>query len=88
LTSVKCAGQWLHLRLTADSLSGLALTVDQVSAEDAQTLKAWIEPIAQSVGAQVLVTDDASSFKTVADDLGLSHQVSKKSCQAQYPGAH
>src|SRR6266567_7007191 len=49
LTSVKCAGQWLHLGLTADSLSGLALTIDEVSAEDAATLKAWIEPIAASV---------------------------------------
>src|SRR5260221_1811566 len=77
LTSVKCAGQWLHLGLTADSLSGLALTIDEVSAEDAETLKAWIEPIAQSVGAQVLVSDDADSFKSVADDLGLLHQVCK-----------
>src|SRR5947207_9036167 len=37
LTSVKCAGQWLHLGLTVDSLSGLALTIDEVSAEDAAT---------------------------------------------------
>jgi hypothetical protein len=77
LTSVKCAGQWLHLGLTADSLTGLALTIDEVSAEDAQALKAWIEPIAASVGAQVLVSDDADGFKTAADDLGLLHQVCK-----------
>jgi transposase-like protein len=77
LTSVKCAGQWLHLGLTVDSLSGLALTIDEVSAEDAATLKAWIEPIAASVGAQVLVTDDADGFKTTADELGLLHQVCK-----------
>jgi hypothetical protein len=77
LTSVKCAGQWLHLGLTVDSLSGLALTIDEVSAEDAATLKTWIEPIAVSVGAQVLVSDDADSFKTEAFDLGLSHQVCK-----------
>ncbi len=77
LTSVKCAGQWLHLGLTVDSLSGLALTIDEVSAEDAATLKAWIEPIAASVGAQVLVTDDADGFKSAADELGLLHQVCK-----------
>ena len=74
---MKCAGQWLHLGLTADSLSGLALTIDAVSAEDAATLKAWIEPIAASVGAQVLVSDDADGFKTAADELGLLHQVCK-----------
>jgi len=77
LTSVKCAGQWLHLGLSVDSLSGLTLSVDVVTAEDAATLKAWIEPIAASVGAEVLVTDDADGFKTAADDLGLVHQVCK-----------
>ena len=46
-------------------------------AEDAATLKAWIEPIAASVGARVLVSDDADGFKTVADELGLLHQVCK-----------
>jgi hypothetical protein len=29
------------------------------------------------VGAQVLVTDDADGFKTVADEVGLQHQVCK-----------
>ena len=87
LTSVKCAGQWLHLGLSVDSLSGLTLTVDAVTAEDAATLKAWIEPIAVSVGAEVLVTDDADGFKTAADELGLLHQV-QKPCQAQYRGPH
>ncbi len=77
LTSVKCAGKWLHLGLTVDSLTGLALTIDEVSEEDAAALKAWIEPIAASVGAEVLVTDDADDFKTVADELGLLHQVCK-----------
>jgi transposase-like protein len=77
LTSVKCAGKWLHLGLSVDALTGLVLTIDELAAEDAQALKAWIEPIAQSVGAQVLVTDDADGFKTVADEAGLLHQVCK-----------
>lgn len=77
LTSVKCAGKWLHLGLTVDSLTGLALTIDEVSSEDAAALKAWIDPIAASVGAEVLVSDDADGFKTVADELGLLHQVCK-----------
>lgn len=77
LTSVRCAGKWLHLGLTVDSLTGLALTIDEVTEEDAVALKAWIEPIATSVGAEVLVSDDADGFKTVADELGLLHQVCK-----------
>jgi len=77
LTSVKCAGKWLHLGLSVDALTGLVLTIDELAAEDAQALKAWIEPIARRVGAQVLVTDDADGFKTVADEAGLLHQVCK-----------
>jgi transposase-like protein len=77
LTSVKCAGHWLHLGLSVDAISGLVLTIDELSTEDAQALKVWMEPIASSVGAQILVSDDADGFKTVADELGLSHQVCK-----------
>ncbi len=64
LSSVKCQGKWLPLGSTVDPISGLALSIDALAGEDMQTLQAWIEPIAQSVGAQVLVTDDADGFKT------------------------
>jgi len=75
LTSVKCQGEWLPLGITVDPISGLALTIDALTAEDSKTLKEWIEPIAKSVDAQMLVTDDADGFKTVADEVGMQHQV-------------
>jgi transposase-like protein len=77
LTSVKCKGEWLTLGITVDAISGLALTIDALSAEDSKALTEWIEPIAKSVGATVLVTDDADGFKTVADEVGVQHQVCK-----------
>jgi transposase-like protein len=77
LTSVRCAGRWLHLGISVDAIAGLALTIDELEAEDAETLKVWLEPIAKSVGAEVLVTDDADALKTVADSLGLEQQVCK-----------
>jgi transposase-like protein len=77
LTSVKCKGEWLTLGISVDAISGLALTIDALTAEDSQALQEWIEPIAKSVGATVLVTDDADGFKTVADEAGLQHQVCK-----------
>ncbi len=77
LTGVSCKGEWLPLGITVDAISGLALTIDALTAEDAKTLKDWIEPIATSVGATVLVTDDADGFKTVADEVGVQHQVCK-----------
>ena len=60
-----------------DPISGLALTIDALSAQDIKALQDWIEPIAKSVGATVLVTDDADGFKTVADEVGVQHQVCK-----------
>lgn len=77
LTSVKVNGQWLTLGLTVDDISGLVLTIDDLDGEDAETLKEWMEPIAEVVGAQILVTDDADTLKTVADELGLEQQVCK-----------
>jgi len=41
LTSVKVNGQWLTLGLTVDDISGLALTIDELSGEDAETLREW-----------------------------------------------
>jgi len=74
---VKCNGRWLPLGLTVDDTTGLVLTIDELSGEDAATLKSWMDPIAAAVGAQLLVTDDADSLKTVADELALEHQVCK-----------
>lgn len=86
VTSVKCNGEWLPLGLTVDDTTGMVLTVDELSAEDAETLKEWMAPIVDAVGAEILITDlpvrctqtgDADAFKTVADALGVDHQVCK-----------
>jgi hypothetical protein len=69
-----------------DPINGLVLpapvpqaqvSIDHLSGEDAQTLQAWIEPIADVVGAHTLVSDDADAFKQVADQSGLDQQVCK-----------
>ena len=77
LTSVKCKGKWLPLGVTVDPLTGLTLSIDRLSGEDAQTLKAWLEPIIATVEVRVLVTDDADALKTAADENGVHHQVCK-----------
>ena len=77
LTSVKCKGQWLPIGVTVDAIKGLVLCIDRLAGEDAETLKEWIEPIADQVGAETLVSDDADAFKEVADRRGLDHQICK-----------
>ena len=80
LTSAKCGGQWLHLELRVDALMGLVLTIDELAAEDVNVLKAWIEPIARSVGAEVRVAqrrEDADGFKTATGETWLLYHVCK-----------
>jgi transposase-like protein len=77
VTTVKVKGRWLPLGLTVDDVTGQVLTLDQLSDQEAETLVQWLTPIAEQVGAQLLVTDDADGFKAVATRLGLPHQVCK-----------
>src|SRR4249920_2145455 len=42
LTSVKCKGEWIPLGITVDPISGLALTIDQLPAQDIKALQEWI----------------------------------------------
>lgn len=77
LTYVKCKGKWLPIGVIVDPINGMVLSIDHLSGEDAQTLQEWIEPIAETVGAHTLVTDDADAFKQAADNSGLDQQVCK-----------
>lgn len=77
VTGVKVKGKWVPLGVSVDDLSGQVLTIDALSGEDAATLQEWITPVAEQVGARLLVTDDADAFKQVAAELGLPQQVCK-----------
>ncbi len=77
VTSVRCGGKWLPLGISVDALTGLTLSIDGLPGEEAEQLKAWLEPILDAVEADVLVTDDADAFKKISDETGRAHQVCK-----------
>jgi transposase-like protein len=77
LTYVKCKGKWLPIGVIVDPINGMVLSIDHLNGEDAQELQTWIEPIADTVGAHTLVSDDADAFKQAADQSGLDQQVCK-----------
>lgn len=77
VTSVRCNGKWVQIGVTVDAINGMVLSIDQLPGEDAEQLKAWLEPILDAVDADVLVTDDADGFKKVSDGTGRAHQVCK-----------
>jgi transposase-like protein len=74
-THVKCQGQDKILAVATAVLTGQALTFDLVEAETTLRTEQWVRDLAQTIGAEVVVTDDADGLKTVADDLGLKHQI-------------
>ena len=76
-TSILCNGKWLPIGISVDAVNGMVLSIDELPGEDAEQLKAWLEPILDAVDADVLVSDDADAFKKVSDETGRSHQVCK-----------
>jgi len=90
VTSVRCNGRWLPLGLTVDDLSGTVLTIDALRGEDAETLRAWLEPIAGAVGAELLISDDADSFKAVVSAKGGPGRsgIGASGLQEPRPAAH
>ena len=58
--------------IAVGAVNGMVLSIDALPGEDAEQLKAWLEPI-----LDVVVSDDADAFKQVSDQSGRSHQVCK-----------
>ena len=77
VTSVCCNGKWVTVGIAVDPINGMVLSIDELPGEDAEQLKAWLEPILEALDADVLVSDDADAFKIVSDKTGRSHQVCK-----------
>jgi len=57
LPPLKADDHWLSLRLTVDDTLGTILTLAGFGIEDAEALKIWIAPIAEAVGAKLLMND-------------------------------
>jgi transposase-like protein len=61
--------------VAVDLGDGDPVTLGYVDEKDPQAVKQFLEPLVQRLGISVIVTDDLFSFKVVADQLGLEHQV-------------
>jgi hypothetical protein len=77
ITSVRCKGKWLPLGISVDAITGMTLSIDGLPGEEAEQLKAWLEPILDAMDADVLVSDDADAFKKVSDETSRAQQVCK-----------
>jgi len=75
LTHVKGQGKDTLVAVATAILTGEPLAFEILEAETAFRIEHWLKDLAHVLGAEILVTDDADGLKTVADHLGLKHQI-------------
>ena len=69
-------GQAKHPVLVAVDLGhGQPVAIGYLDESNPQAVRRFLEPLVQRLGVSVIVTDDLASFRTVAEKLGLEHQV-------------
>ena len=61
--------------IAVDLGDGQPVAIGQVDESNPQAVRRFLEPLVQRLGVSVIVTDDLSSFRIVAEKLGLEHQV-------------
>jgi transposase-like protein len=74
-THVKCAGQDEIVAVASAILTGALIDIELVEAEGSVRVLQWIREIADEIGAEIIVTEDADALKTVAEALGCQHQI-------------
>ena len=74
-TYVKVKGEQVGVQVVVDDASGDLLGLDIIVRENAEEVLAVVRAVAQQVDAEVLVSDDLDTYKHVADELGMEHQV-------------
>jgi hypothetical protein len=61
--------------VAVDLGTGEPLAIGYVNEYDPQAVRRWLEPLVQQHGITVIVTDDLFSYKLVAEQLQLGHQI-------------
>lgn len=68
-------GEKQGVLVAVDLGTGEPLAVGHVNEYDPQAVRRWLEPLMHRHGITVIVTDDLSSYKIVAEKLQLGHQI-------------
>ena len=74
-TDGKVKGVKVGLQVVVDDATDDLLGLDLIVSERAEEVIDLVRDIATQVEAEVLITDDRDSYKGVADDIGLDHQI-------------
>jgi hypothetical protein len=68
-------GEKQPVLVAVDLGTGEPITVGYINEYDPQAIIRWLRPLVQQHGISVIVTDDLSSYKIVAEKMQLGHQI-------------
>jgi transposase-like protein len=74
-TVYKVKGRKVLVGFVVDGESGRTLGFEVLFEGDGEAFKEWLEPYAEELGAEVLLTDDNDSYSVAAAGLGVEHQL-------------
>jgi transposase-like protein len=74
-THVKCQGEDHIVAVATAVLTGQPVSFEILTSEQSGHIERWLRKFAKTLGAEVLITDDADGLKNVAEALDLEHQV-------------
>lgn len=74
-TGMRVRGQGVTVGFVVDARTGHTLAVEVLLERDAGSFLLWLQKYVRAFGAEVLVTDDLSTYKPVVERLRVRHQV-------------
>jgi Transposase IS66 family len=74
-TFLKVKGAQVGIEVVVDDETGELLGLDITTSESAEEIEPFIRKIAAQVEAEVLVSDDFDTYKNIADNADLAHQI-------------
>jgi len=74
-TFVKVRGATVGLEVVVDDQTGELLGLDIITSECHDEVMGVLQPIVDTVGGEVLVTDDHGAYNEVAEETGVAHQI-------------
>ena len=74
-TVVKVKGEKSVVGFVMDAASGRLVGIDLLVERDSAGFMDWLSDYARELGVRAIVSDDLSTYKPVAEELGLEHQV-------------
>lgn len=68
-------GEKRPVLVAVDLGEGQPVAIGYIDESDPEAVRRWLEPLVKRLGVSVILTDDLMTYRTVADQLGLEHQV-------------